>query len=94
MTVDMQRTSHLVPKDLKELVERSIFSDFSVYYKSYAYFLLFLCNYNLHNSSECKRSLLELESYRDFQLFLTDGTLQQNTRKLIDIANIKIKNFN
>lgn len=95
MTVEMHRTSYLVPKDMKVLVEKSIISEFAVYFKSYAYFLLFLCNYNLHNRAECIRTYLELlESYREFPFFLADGVLQQNTNKLIDIANIKMKNFN
>lgn len=70
LTVEMHSTSHLVPKDTKELVEKSIISEFAVYYKSYAYFLLFLCNYNMHNRAECIRRFLELlESYREFPFF-------------------------
>nr|XP_034326962.1 uncharacterized protein LOC109620908 isoform X2 [Crassostrea gigas] len=93
-TVEMHRASHLFPKDLKDLVEKATISKFIVYYKSYAFFLLFLCYYNLHKKAECTRIFSELmESYRKFPFNLMDNLLQQNTKKMIDIANMKIKNF-
>nr|XP_034325530.1 uncharacterized protein LOC109617696 [Crassostrea gigas] len=93
-TVDMHRANHLFPKEITELVEKANIFCFIVYYKSYACFLLFLCYYNMHKKAECTRTFTELlQSYREFPFCLADKLLQQNTKKLLDIAAIKMKNF-
>uniref|UniRef100_A0A8W8I376 Mab-21-like HhH/H2TH-like domain-containing protein n=2 Tax=Magallana gigas TaxID=29159 RepID=A0A8W8I376_MAGGI len=86
LTVELHRTSHLFPKDLKELVEKATISEFIVYYKSYAYFLLFLCYYTLHKRTECINVYSELlKSYREYPFRLAGNLLQRNTKKILQI---------
>lgn len=87
--VNLHRTSHLYPKDLENLVKKCPIFEFIVFGKSYAYFLLFLCHYNLHNEACCIRvfSML-LQSYRELLFPVTDLVVK-NTEKLIVIAKIK-----
>ncbi|XP_052702548.1 uncharacterized protein LOC128179091 [Crassostrea angulata] len=95
LAVNIHKSSHFYPKDIHELVENAKVFLITMYNKSYAYFLLFLCYYNMHETSECAWIFLELcQSYKEFPFFLIkDKLFQQNTKKLIDIAAMKFQNF-
>lgn len=90
--VDMHKTSHLFPEDLKYLVENCNIHDFVIYDKSYACFLLFLIYIDLHKRPESIMMASELlESYRELPLLSKDSIIVQNTKKLIEIAWKKLK---
>lgn len=85
--VDIHKTSHLFPEDLKYLVENCNIHEFVIYNKSYAYFLLFLIYIDLHKRSESIMMVWELlESYRELPLHSKESIIVQNTKKLIEIA--------
>lgn len=93
--VDMHRTSHLFPKDIENFVKTCKVSEFIVFDKAYAYFLLFLCYHDMHKRAGCSRMLSSLqESYKEFQRISFKGDLHvQNTKILVDIAETKMKNI-
>lgn len=93
-TVEIHRTSHLCPNELNDLVKQSEFFDFSTCIESYYHFLLFLSYYNLRKKAECIKMMSELlNSYRELPFNLIDGIIEKNTKKLVDIAKKKMKNF-
>lgn len=91
----MHRTSHLFPKDIENFVKTCKVSEFIVFDKAYAYFLLFLCYHDMHKRTGCSRMLSSLqESYKEFQRISFKGDLRvQNTKILVDIAETKMKNI-
>lgn len=58
--VDLHKSSHLFFKDLKDFVKTCKVSDFIVFDKSYAFFLVFLCYHYIHKRTDCSRMLLKL----------------------------------
>lgn len=93
--VDLHKTSHLFPKDLEDCIETCKISEFLVFDKCYAFFLLFLCYHDMHKRTYCSQMLMGLQkSLSECQrLSSSDDLLTQNTKRLIDIAETKMKNI-
>lgn len=93
--VDLHKTSHLYPKDLEDCIKSCKISEFLVFDKPYAFFLLFLCYHDMHKRRHCFQMLSGLQkALREYQRFSSsDDLLTQNTKRLKEIAETKMTNI-
>lgn len=93
--VDLHKTSHLYPKDLEDCIKSCKISEFLVFDEPYAFFLLFLCYHDMHKRRHCFQMLSRLQkTLGELQQFSSsDDLLTQNTKRLKEIAETKMKNI-
>lgn len=92
--VYLDRGSSFLPKALEMYVNKFEISDFSMYDKSYALFLIFLSYLAVGKKKKCRKTLYNLQkSINDahFLVFVNDPFVEKNSKTLVSVAENMMK---
>ncbi|XP_061172891.1 uncharacterized protein LOC133182165 [Saccostrea echinata] len=88
----LYRNSSFCPKDLKNDVCACAMNEFVMYDKSYALFLMFLCNLEIGQRKSCTKNLEKLKkSFKDYRCLQLGLNANENSKKLALIAEKRLK---